>query len=476
MPTNTIAPTILTDLIDDSERVRKNYGDLTALAESIQSIGLIHPVVISDTVDASGHYTLVAGGRRLATFRALGLTEIPYNFRSVADQADLRECELEENLQREDMTWQEKVEGIMHVHELRLAKVGFDNSRWGLRHTAKLLGLKSQVSISNALTVGRALRANDTEVIACDSMTSALQLLLGRSEARAIKRLGEIESITKAPLNVPSIDPGGNLIVDFSSPTSGSTNEQDTKPNFVWNDTNIDLTNTVIHADSLPWMATHPACCDHIITDPPYGIEMKNLGTFTDIDRVEAEHDVDENLDLLQRFYVVAYSCLKDTGFCITWCDMQHFEKLLSFATDAGFRAQRWPIVWIKSHSCINNAAQYNFTKDTEVALVCRKGNATLTKPQPTSVITANGATERKMYRNPFAKPFAIWQFLFDAVAIPGQTILDPFAGEGSMPSAAINCGLRPICLEKSETHYPALVENVKKAYSLVTRGKAVFS
>ena len=147
----------------------------------------------------------------------------------------------------------------------------------------------------------------------------------------------------------------------------------------------------------------------------------------------------------------------------------------MAWAHKAGFKVQRWPLIWFKSHPCINNAAQYNFTKDFEVALVCRKGNATLIKPQQTSVITANGAVERKMYRNPFAKPFEVWKWLFEAVALPGQTVGDFFAGEGSMPRAAINCGLRPIVVEKSDKHYPALIENVKEAYKLVTRGKAQF-
>lgn len=79
------------------------------------------------------------------------------------------------------------------------------------------------------------------------------------------------------------------------------------------------------------------------------------------------------------------------------------------------------------------------------------------------------------MQRNPFAKPFEISKKIIETVVIPGATILDPYAGEGSLVRAALRLGMKAIAVEKSKKHFPGLVEHVKKIYSDMARGKAEF-
>ena len=54
------------DQIQIGFRYRKDLGDLRALAQSIEEVGLLHPVVVT----AEGR--LIAGQRRLAACRLLG--------------------------------------------------------------------------------------------------------------------------------------------------------------------------------------------------------------------------------------------------------------------------------------------------------------------------------------------------------------------------------------------------------------------
>jgi ParB/Sulfiredoxin domain len=61
------------DQIRIGERHRRDLGDIAGLAESIEDVGLLHPI----TVDQHGH--LLAGARRLAAYKWLGWTEIPVN-------------------------------------------------------------------------------------------------------------------------------------------------------------------------------------------------------------------------------------------------------------------------------------------------------------------------------------------------------------------------------------------------------------
>jgi ParB family chromosome partitioning protein len=52
-------------------RIRKDIGDIDALAASIAELGLLHPIVIDK------HHKLLAGERRLRAAQKLGWTTIP---------------------------------------------------------------------------------------------------------------------------------------------------------------------------------------------------------------------------------------------------------------------------------------------------------------------------------------------------------------------------------------------------------------
>jgi ParB family chromosome partitioning protein len=58
----------ISDIRVGDNRHRRELGDIAGLAESIRTIGLLHPI----TVDAEGN--LLAGARRLAACKQLGLT------------------------------------------------------------------------------------------------------------------------------------------------------------------------------------------------------------------------------------------------------------------------------------------------------------------------------------------------------------------------------------------------------------------
>ncbi len=63
--------TLPVDSIQIGERFRKNLGDLAPLMASISDIGLLHPVVVNRD------HVLIAGERRLAACKALGMKRVP---------------------------------------------------------------------------------------------------------------------------------------------------------------------------------------------------------------------------------------------------------------------------------------------------------------------------------------------------------------------------------------------------------------
>lgn len=90
-----------TEAIVVQYRVRRDLGDIEALAESIKTHGLLHPIVVrSDN-------TLVAGQRRLEAVRLLGWREVPV---TVIDVEDMLLAESDENQRRKDFTPSEMYE------------------------------------------------------------------------------------------------------------------------------------------------------------------------------------------------------------------------------------------------------------------------------------------------------------------------------------------------------------------------------
>ena len=144
-------------------------------------------------------------------------------------------------------------------------------------------------------------------------------------------------------------------------------------------------------------------------------------------------------------FLSQAYRVIRPQGFCVFFYDLDHHEKLQKIATQIGFRVQRWPLIWKKANFRSNAAPSYNFCRNVEYAMICRKHNAVLVKPQMTTVFECGSLNVVKELGHPFAKPYNLWRWIYNAIAIKGQIICNPFVGCGSSSIAAARCGLRPL-------------------------------
>ena len=99
-------------------RTRMDQEALAALASSIQSQGLMQPVLVRP-VDRE-RYELIAGERRWRAAQMAGLQEIPALVREVADESALA-MTLIENIQRENLNPMEEAAGLQRlVDEFRM--------------------------------------------------------------------------------------------------------------------------------------------------------------------------------------------------------------------------------------------------------------------------------------------------------------------------------------------------------------------
>ena len=95
------------------KRIRKDMGDITALADSMRRFGQISPILISRT------NVLIAGGRRLEAARTLGWRTINAVVTEVPKGLSKLEYEVEENIQRRDFSREESEDAARKIHRLR---------------------------------------------------------------------------------------------------------------------------------------------------------------------------------------------------------------------------------------------------------------------------------------------------------------------------------------------------------------------
>ncbi len=98
------------------KRIRKENGNIEGLMESLQTHGLMNPIVISEK------YELIAGFRRLTAAKKLGWETIPTTFVNAKAKLTRLELELEENIQRLDFTEDEIFEGIAALERYKNPK------------------------------------------------------------------------------------------------------------------------------------------------------------------------------------------------------------------------------------------------------------------------------------------------------------------------------------------------------------------
>jgi ParB family chromosome partitioning protein len=91
-------------------RIRKEMGDIAALAESMKRLGQITPITISKK------NILIAGGRRLEAARSLGWRTINAVIADLPDRTSKLEYEIEENLQRQDFTSDELAKATRELY------------------------------------------------------------------------------------------------------------------------------------------------------------------------------------------------------------------------------------------------------------------------------------------------------------------------------------------------------------------------
>ena len=195
---------------------------------------------------------------------------------------------------------------------------------------------------------------------------------------------------------------------------------------------------------------------DIVCTDPPYSsggrnaAEMRSRGSMRRADGKHGKWFGTDNLTahgfamLVRYVFLELYRLCRPGGHLFSFIDWRQWPVLAGTAETAGWTI-RGCLVWDKVHFGMGNG----FRQQCEFILHASKGTADNFLRHDLGTVFQH--KRDKDDRHPTMKPAQLLEKLISAV--PGDVVLDPFAGSGSSLVAAAAAGRRSIGIELAEEY-----------------------
>lgn len=415
----------ISDIEIPPNRQRREFklAELNELAEGIQRNGLLHAIVLREGK------ILVAGERRLraitdiyelgGAFSYNGAPvlpdHIPFTDLGELSEAEAREAELEENIRRVDLTWQEKAKataGLMELRSLQAERSG-DIPPTVAEIAVEVRGSSEgeyQTATRNEIITARYL--DDEDVAKAPTLKEAFKVIKNKERAKKSAELAQSVGLT------------------FTA------NEHL-------------LTNT----NSLEWMAgCPPSWVDVILTDPPYGMGADEFGDSGG--KAEGAHGYvdsrDNALDCYNALATEGFRLTKPDAHLYAFCDIDLFPELKRIFSAAGWKVFRTPLLWYKPTAFRAPWPEQGPQRKYETILFAVKGSRrvnylagdVLEYPPDTNLGHAA------------QKPVALYRDLLKRSAQPGDRVFDPFCGTGPIIEAGHELQCRVTAIELDPVSY----------------------
>jgi len=429
------------DKIIVGHRYREDLGDVEALSKSIEQSGLLHPIVVKETLD--NKYQLMAGARRLEACKLLGWKEIVCNiYPSDLEQLDRNIIELCENIDRKDMSFEEQVALTKQIHLAMQKKFGRERVKGtqyskthSVRDTAKLLN-SSVGGVSDDIQLATAIEAIP-ELGKAKNKAEAMKML------RSLKRKHDLSEATK--------------IVDKRR---ASTPEEKMKK---------DLISSYIIGDFFEGVKNIPSdSIDLVEVDTPYAINLEHnkkiklhhLYRETQM-REYNEWEMKTFLEKSGAVLKEAYRVLNDRGWLIWWFAPDYwFSALSNLIEESGFLSNNIPAVWEKASKGQTLHPDLYLANSYEVFFYARKGEASIKKQGRSNVFSFKRVNSDSK-SHPTEKPIELMSDIFSTFTLPDSRIMIPFLGSGNSILAAHNVGCTAFGWDLSQQYKDRFIEKV---------------
>ena len=390
-------------IVERADRQRRELRNIDELAESIQRIGLINAIVITT------EGVLVAGERRLTAVRQLGWTHIPVQFAEDLSDYELQTIELEENIKRENLPWQDEVAALERFHKLKVAH----EPSWSQEQTADAVGL-SRPEVSKKLQVAQHM---GNEVVAgADRFAAALNIVQRNAER---KKTSVLDSVTVA------IDE-----------TILTPEEQAAVPQ----EPAIPLLNVSFH----DWQENYDGPKFNLIhCDFPYGINVADSPRMDATIKDHYEDSPDIYWALLDRLALAMDNVVAESAHLILWHSRkmdQHGETVTRLEA-MGWKCNPFPLIWHKSDgSGIAPDPQRGPRQTYEAAIFASRGDRKITQEGCVANSFAYpGRRDGAIHAS--EKPYPMLRHFMRMVCDEYSFVLDPTCGSGNALKVAEDLG-----------------------------------
>ena len=412
----------------DRQRQSVKESAIAELAVSIQSKGQLHPLTVApiDRVrfpDVPPHinYQLIAGYRRLLASALLKLQTVKAELHENLTQIEQEEIELDENLQREQLSWQDEIKAKARLVELRKQLYG-DSIRDVAAHVGESRG----------------------ELWEDQRLAKAIEL---------IPELAHSKNKTQAQNKLRLLQRRETLTAKAAELQAGKGD-----PALLAYETKVKL------GDALSLVKTWPTGVFHcIVTDPPYGInldagETKKGNAHPQI-YADDTYDV---MDLTAQIIPEAYRILQENTHAYFFFDIKQYARILRLLTEAGFTVDPIPLLWVKPGSGQVNHPDSRWGSGYEACFFCRKGNRALLRQGQSNVLQHDPVPSNKKI-HPVEKPVSLLRQLIESSTAPGEVVVDFFGGSGSTAEAAMQTGRNFLLCEKDPAFHAGILERLSK-------------
>jgi ParB-like chromosome segregation protein Spo0J len=355
-----------------AERQRGSFdpADIMELANSIVSQSLLHCPVVRE--DGQGGYILVAGERRMraiSELRDLGEVlrydgcEIPEGSLPVTTLGELtpleaEEAELEENVRRKDLTWQEHARAVKRLADLRAKQAALaGNPPPTIADIAKEANTPRRDGFDGdsdwaAIATGQELQiANhleDPDVAKSKTLAEALKVVKAKETARQnTKRAEEIG--LKSISELHDLHQGDSMFV---------------------------------------MQQLDPKSFDVLITDPPYGMgadEFGDSGGSVMLGVHRYKDDDDAFTRVLGVLEIASKVAVKESSHAYIFCDIDRFFTLRTAMGSFGWTVFRTPLIWIKNNGRVP-LPQHGPRRQYELILYAFRGQRNVVSIRPDTI------------------------------------------------------------------------------------------
>lgn len=418
-------------VIDREDRQRQQNMDIDDLIVSIRARGILTPIILDED------NKLVAGERRTRTALFLELPSVPIFRWENLTEIERQIVELEENVKRKDLTWQDQARAIRRIHNLYMALEDSDHS---IEQTAMLLGMHER-HIYKMLEVGEALNEGDPSVIKADTIAQAQTILIrrkARTTADALNKITEMASVR------PKLAQDSDRVADATRVSGASASSLaavgEGEGSVVDGGDHRSLPDepvipyAIVHGDAHEFLGSYTGQKFNFLhCDLPYGVALNGQANQGAFEGGGYDSDPDIYWALCRSLVEHWDNFMYPSSHIMFWISMKFYSETVSFfekhLAHKNIRVNPTPLIWHKTdNKGIISDALRGPRNVYEACLLMSTGDRKIVKP--ISNVYGCPAGQKEIHTNEKPEPMLRH---FMSMLVDGQSrVLDPTAGSGA--------------------------------------------